>query len=303
MSYSSALTTATFNMLAEHLLRADGQEDICFALWYPSSGINRTTALVAEPILPEQGERRVHGNASFEPRYLDRAIDLALARGAGVALLHSHLGPGWQGMSSDDVAAEQGNAAQVYAATGLPLVGLTIGTDGALSARFWCRVGARDYRREWCESVRVTGEQFRITFDERQRPAPTASAAQQRTVSAWGVEVQATLARLRVGVVGAGSVGSIVLEELARIGIANLRPIDFDAVEEHNLDRLLHARPEHVGQAKALVLGKALEKSATATSPRSSRLSGAFAHSLASPLHSTATSCSAASTGRGRARS
>lgn len=267
MSYSAALTTETLNVLADHLLRPDGQEDVCFALWYPSTGARRTTALVAEPILPRDGERHVHGNASFEPRFVDRAIEFALAKGAGVALLHSHLGPGWQGMSADDIAAEQGNAGQVLAATGLPLVGLTIGTDGALSARLWLRAGAHDYRREWCESVRVVGEQFQITFHEEQRPAPSAGESQQRTVSAWGLEMQSKLARLRIGIVGAGSVGSIVAEELARTGIANVRLIDFDAIEEHNLDRLLHASHEHIGQAKVTILAEALATSTTAAEP------------------------------------
>jgi molybdopterin-synthase adenylyltransferase len=267
VSYSAALTTATFNRLADHLLRSDLQEDVCFALWYPSSGGARTTALISEPILPNPGERHVHGNASFEAHYLDRAIDCALVKGAGIALLHSHPGPGWQGMSADDVAAEKGKAAQVYAATGLPLVGLTIGTDGALSARFWIRAGARQYRREWCETVRVTGEHFQITFDERQRPAPTAAHSQLRTVSAWGAEAHARVARLRIGVIGAGSVGSIVAEALARTGITNIRLIDFDTVEEHNLDRLLHANRKHIGEAKAAVVGEALERNSTSNTP------------------------------------
>ena len=223
--------------------------------------------MIAEPILPCDGERNVHSNASFEPHFLDRAIELALAKGAGVALLHSHLGPGWQAMSADDIAAEQGNAGQVLAATGLPLVGLTIGTDGALSARFWIRARAREYRREWCETVRVVGQQFQITFDDEQRPAPRVEESQRRTVSAWGPEMQAKFARLRIGVVGAGSVGSVVAEELARTGIANVRLIDFDGIEEHNLDRLLHAGRENIGQAKVAVLAEALAKSTTAAEP------------------------------------
>lgn len=267
MRYSAALTTETFNLLAAHLLRPDRQEDLCFALWYASTGARRTTALIAEPILPRDGERHVHGNASFEPQFLDRAIELALAKGAGVAMLHSHLGPGWQGMSAHDIEAEQGNAGQVLAATGLPLVGLTIGTDGALSARFWIRAEARDYRREWCESVRVVGEQFLITFHEEQRPAPSAGVSQRRTVSAWGPAMQAKLARLRIGIVGAGSVGSIVAEELVRTGIANVRLIDFDAIEEHNLDRLLPASREHIGRAKVTILADALATSTTAAEP------------------------------------
>lgn len=264
MTYSSALTTETFNALAAHLLRVDGQEDLCFALWYPSTGAGRTSALIAEPIPPFDGERRVHGNASFLPHYLDRALELALENSAGLALLHSHLGPGWQGMSSDDIEAEQGNAAQVLAATGLPFVGLTIGTDGALSARFWIRTGARNYRREWCESVRVVGDRLQITFDEQQQPAPKASISQLRTVTAWGPDVQARLARLRVGIVGAGSVGFLVAEALARTGIAHIRLIDFDTIEEHNLDRLLHAGADDIGKAKVRDLAAALERSATA---------------------------------------
>lgn len=267
MIYSAALTTETFGTLAGHLLRNDRQEDICFALWYPSSGAARYTALVAEPILPFDGEREVHWNASFLPHYLDRALDLALANNAGLALLHSHLGPGWQAMSKDDVTAEHGNAAQVLAATGFPLVGLTIGTDSALSGRFWVRTVPRTYVRKWCESVRVVGERFQITFDDQQRPPAAASNSQLRTVTAWGPEIQARLARLRVGVVGAGSVGSIVAEALARTGIATIHLIDFDSVEEHNLDRLLHAGAEDVGEAKVHVLSAALEKSATAAEP------------------------------------
>lgn len=267
MRYSAALTTETFNTLAAHLLRNDGQEDLCFALWYPSTGAERQTALIAEPILSQEGERRVHGNASFLPHYLDRALGLALENGAGLALLHSHLGPGWQGMSPDDVIAEQGNAGQVLAATGLPLVGLTIGTDDALSARFWIRAGARNYVREWCESVRVVGEQFQITFDERQRPAPKTTGSQIRTVSAWGPEIQARLARIRVGIIGAGSVGSMVAENLARTGIQSIRVIDFDSVEEHNLDRLVHARRVNIGEAKSSVLAAGLRETATAEAP------------------------------------
>ena len=223
--------------------------------------------MIAEPILPCDGERNVHSNASFEPHFLDRAIELALAKGAGVALLHSHLGPGWQAMSADDIAAEQGNAGQVLAATGLPLVGLTIGTDGALSARFWIRARAREYRREWCETVRVVGQQFQITFDDEQRPAPRVEESQRRTVSAWGPEMQAKFARLRIGIVGAGSVGNLVGEALARMGIRRvLDPVDFDVVESLNLDRLLHAtRPDaQLGRPKAEVLARGMRGSATA---------------------------------------
>ncbi len=267
MTRSAALTSDTFDQLAAHLIRRDGQEDLCFALWRPSTGASRITAIISELILPLEGERHVHGNASFEPHYLDRALALALERRSGLAFLHSHPGPGWQGMSDDDISTEMTRAASTLAATGHPLVGLTIGNDGALSARFWERTAPRQYERHWCESVRVAGKKLGVTFDSAQRPAPRELPTQVRTVSAWGDDAQSIIARLRVGVVGAGSVGAVVAEGLARTGVQRIRLIDFDSIEEHNLDRLLHAHQTDVGKAKVAVLGARLKDSTTATDP------------------------------------
>ena len=109
--FSTAMTESTHDALAAHLLRVDHQEDVAFAVWYPSEGAERTTALIADVILPADGDRLVHGNASFLPPYVERALAAAMAAGGGLAFLHSHGGPGWQGMSEDDVAAEQSLAA------------------------------------------------------------------------------------------------------------------------------------------------------------------------------------------------
>jgi hypothetical protein len=270
--YAAALTTETDRELARHLTRADQQEDLCFALWRPSRGAARVTALVQEPILPGAGDRRVHGNASFEAAFYERAVALALERGAGLAFLHSHPGGrGWQDMSHDDVAAESGKAAQTLAATGLPLVGLTLATgDGGWSARLWEKTAPRTYLRRDCESVRVVGERLAITYDDRQRPRPSFRPELARTVSAWGEETQARLARLRVGIVGAGSVGALVAEALARTGIEHIRLIDFDSVERVNRDRLLYTsgRDVALGRAKVESLARALRRSATAAHPR-----------------------------------
>lgn len=79
---------------AQHLRHEDRQEDLCFALWRPSRGRRRLTALVFELLLPTDAERSVHGNASFEPQYFTRAVATAAEKGAGLLLMHSHLGPG-----------------------------------------------------------------------------------------------------------------------------------------------------------------------------------------------------------------
>ncbi len=262
---SAAMSGGVDAAARAHLLCPDGQEDLCFALWYPSRGASRTTALIERLILPRDNERNVHGNVSFEPAFLERALGEAAAAGAGLALLHSHpLGRGWQLMSRDDVVAEQGNSGAVLGATGLPFVGLTMAGDGAWSARFWERTGPRTYARQWCGTVRVVGESLAINYMDEIVPPPRPTRAQIRTVSAWGEKCQADLARLRVGVVGAGSVGGFIAEALARTGTQNVVPIDFDRVEEHNLDRLNYATKAEIGQLKVETLAEYLKDRATA---------------------------------------
>ena len=81
------------------------------------------------------------------------------------------------------------------------------------------------------------------SWNSQLRPAPRFRPEQDRTVSSWGPPLQADLARLYIGVIRVGSVGALVAEALARIGIEWITLLDFDTVEAVNLDRLLHASP------------------------------------------------------------
>jgi hypothetical protein len=267
-----AMTSELAGRLARHLDRPDGQEGLCFLLWQPSAGATRTTAVLTDAVWPQADEQLVHGNVSFTSAYFLRAAQQAAEAGAGLALVHSHPGGrGWQTLSSDDHAAEAGHAAQTAVLTGLPLVGLTLATrDGAYSARAWQRAGRRGYTPAWCESVRVIGDRIHVCWNDTLRPPPGFRPIQARTISAWGQAVQADLARLHVGVVGAGSVGALVAEALARVGVERITLLDFDTVELVNLDRLLHASPRdaRLGRAKIEVLARALRRSATATHPQ-----------------------------------
>ena len=271
MKYDAVLTEEIHrrarDFLLRHVARGHRQEDLCFALWRPSTGFRRISAVVFALVLPEDRERDLHLNASFAASYLSRALRGALDAKAGLAFLHSHLTPGWQEMSGPDIVAERDRISPPARAVGHPVVGLTLGTDGAWSARFWLREGGT-FRRQDCGKVRVAGGRLRITRHPRHFPKRAARRAQHRTVSTWGKTSQEDLASLRVGVVGVGSVGSLVAETLARIGVRRIALFDADRVETHNLDRLLHADPRDVGRYKVLAAAGRLRRSATAASFR-----------------------------------
>ena len=264
-AYSVAMTGEVASAASSHLLRADRQEDLCFALWQPSRGRTRTTALLSKLILPLEGDRNVHRNASFNPVYFERALSEAAAQGAGLALMHSHpRGRGWQRTSSPDVKAEQGHAGAAFGATRLPFIGLTIASDQAWSARFWLRTAPRTWTRHDCATVRVVGDGLRVTYMDGLAPIPVANEEQIRTVSAWGEEAQANLARLRIGLVGAGSVGGLIGDALARTGFEDVMLIDFDHIEKHNLDRLAYATRADIGSLKVEAQAEHLSARATA---------------------------------------
>ena len=151
MIYDVALTQDVNGDALDHLLQhfrnGSIQEDLCFALWLPSTGSTRQTAIIDQVIRPARAERLLHGGASFTPDFLARAVQVAISEGKGLAFMHSHPSDGWQDMSQADIVAESEDIAYPASATGLPLVGLTVGTDGYWSARFWHKHG-RDGRAE-----------------------------------------------------------------------------------------------------------------------------------------------------------
>ena len=268
MRFEAALTADASSVSSAHLLQHfrqnKSQEDLCFALWRPSSGNNRYTALINEVLLPEDGERILHGNASFQPNYLIRALKLAREKNAGVAFMHSHPGPGWQGMSGADIEAERDVLAYPAGSTGLPLVGLTIGSDGYWSSRFWARE-AHQMRRYWCDKTRVAGpNSYAIHSNDDSHPPPERRQILRRTFDTWGRESQNTISRLSIGIVGLGSVGCIVAEAIARIGVTQVTLIDPDHVEEHNLDRLLYATAKDIGKLKVELAATAMRLNSTA---------------------------------------
>lgn len=241
--YSVAIPEGLEYALREQFLKHGAQEDGGFGLWAPVYGKNRTTALVVEWVSPRDSDVEYHGNITLSSAYYERVRELARERGLGILIAHSHPGvEGWPVPSSADVRNELNHLARgVLDLTGLPLVGLILAGNGIWGARFYVEGPKGKLHRAEAISVRSVGRFLRANFNPATRPPPKPTLSQTRTRTFWGDVRQADLARLRVGIVGFGSVGSIVAEQLARIGVGELVVIEFDTVEEHNLDRLIHA--------------------------------------------------------------
>jgi molybdopterin/thiamine biosynthesis adenylyltransferase len=249
------------------LIRDDGNEDLTFALWNPSQGHNRYTALISEVIYPKDGDRQRHGNVSFNPQYIKRVCREASVKHCGISFIHSHPFPGWQEMSDDDIIAEKIKLSDtVEVLTGLPLIGMTVGSDGTWSGRIWhYKNYKKEFEIQWAETVRTVGKQLKISFNDNIIPKPNYSPLYKRTRAVWGQTNHENMAKMRVGIVGLGSVGSMVSENLARMGIEKFVLIDYDKVETHNLDRLVGATKKDIGTFKVQVAEKHIRNVKTAS--------------------------------------
>ena len=266
--FSVAMSDDINNVLLTHLSRKDGQEDLCFALYNPSSGQTRFTGIIEEVLLPLEEEREVHGNVSFLPSYYERVLFDAMKKKKGIALLHSHpLASTWQMMSDDDFEAENGISKSIFAATKLPLIGMTLSVQtGFWSGRVWHKTStSNNFQFKNCENIRVLGQKIKFHFCPKIKNSPEIPESLKRTLHSWGKDVQSDIARVRVGIVGLGSVGSLVLECLARTGFTEVKLFDFDHIKQHNLDRTLHAYQNDVDnkEPKVKIATQASIKSAT----------------------------------------
>lgn len=81
-----------------------------------------------------------------------------------------------------------------------------------------------------------------------------------RQVLAFGEEGQKRLAAMKIGVVGVGGTGSIMVEGLVRLGAKRLVLIDEDRLEDTNLNRWQGAHANDVGKLKVKVAKNRLKK-------------------------------------------
>lgn len=263
---SVALSADLHDALVAHLVRDDGQEEVCLATYASSTGARRTSRLIGRIERPGPGDREVHGNASFTGGYILRVAAEAAGRGEGIVMLHSHpRGRGWQRLSREDYEAELAFSTLALEVTGLPLVGMTLAGDGnSWSARTWLTK-----EPTWAESVRAVGESLTVAWNDDLRPPPRPSKTHARTIAAWGSVTQASLGRMRVLVVGVGSVGLDVAQRLAASGIQHLGVMDYDVVEPINLDRMIGAtrRDARRARPKAIVAARLMRAASTAAAP------------------------------------
>jgi hypothetical protein len=218
--------------LRSHLFPGDGRESAALLLCAPVRG-RRLKLLIRDMIaVPDSAcMRRTPDSIAWPGEYLEAAIDRAEPEGLAVIAAHSHPGGLFAFSSADDAsdrvvmpALANGTETECGSAIMIP--------SGALRARIYGGNGSPIP----LDLVMSVGDDLRFWWNERDAATGSSSrpAAFTSGMTSW-------LNRLSACVIGVSGTGSIVAEQLARLGFGEIIVIDFDKVEGRNLNRILNS--------------------------------------------------------------
>lgn len=250
---------------------ASPNEACCFMLTRPSRGQSRTTVLLGEPIWPHDGEvTATPESLDIKGDYISRALDASIDAGplVGLALIHTHPEHGSaRGVGRfsprDDWYEKRLFPTLTLDRSQALFASIVLGKGASVDARAWWKT--RALQTEPVSAIRLVSKTLRILETPHSawtdHPDPEVV---DRSTRMWGKEGRRRLQNLRIGVVGAGGTGSLVIAIAAMMGVGKLRVWDDDVVQKSNLNRLLGATREDVGKPKVEVLAVYARRIATA---------------------------------------
>jgi hypothetical protein len=257
--FTLRLTGAQHAALQSHLSPGDGNEAVAVALCGRRPGEDRhiftvrRTVMVPHARCPVRTPVRVTWPADVLPPLLQEAS----ARGMAVVKMHSHPGGLGSFSAADDQAdADLFSSIDSWVDDGLPHASAIMLPDGTMFGRVVLPGGV--FRA--LELIAVASDDLHFWRPWADR-GDDGDEALVRHRQLFGDGTLGRLRRLTVAVVGCSGTGSIVVEQLARLGVGRLMLVDPDRVERKNLNRILNATLEDAERRrfKVHVLKRAVE--------------------------------------------
>lgn len=236
--------------LQKHLFPGDGLE--AAALVYCTEVRDRRAKWVCRDILPVPYSScsRTCDGITWPGAYLELAIDEADKRGDIVIAIHSHPG-GYFAFSHTDDESDSVVMPALWHALGRACGSAIMTPDGAIRARVY----ADGHRQTPVDLALIAGPDIQLWWD-----VGHANDNGMYPPMAFGSGMTAWLGRMSACVVGVSGTGSIVAEQLARLGVGEIILIDFDKVETRNLNRIVNTSIEDYGRLKVDVIAESIRR-------------------------------------------
>jgi hypothetical protein len=255
MRYQLVIPSSMAQDLKSHLLGDRTREQMAIILCGLKRSGEYTCFLGRHLVLmpPEAFSHQSAGSLELAPAVQRYVLQLAAHECLSQVDWHTHPGDGPSvGFSGIDDRSERDLAVFLSKRIQGTLYASVVLNSRSMAARVWETKGGRPI------PVPIAAPDFEnpLSLPFSQEPSDESSfdmSRFDRQVRAFGVEFQRRLQALTVGIVGLGGLGSIIAEQLARLGIRNWVLVDPDQVEASNLNRLLGATARDVERERTKV--------------------------------------------------
>jgi tRNA A37 threonylcarbamoyladenosine dehydratase len=202
----------------------------------------RGTRLLAHRLfLARDGIDYVPGKRGYRMLTATFVMDCALAcaeLGMAYLAVHCHGGGDRVGFSPDDLAShDRGYPALLDILNGPPVGALVFATD-AVAGDIWFSGRSRLPLDE----LVVAGRPIRRMYEAPPPRPQHADERYDRQARLFGDRGQDLLGRQKIGVIGAGGAGSLIVEYLARLGVGRIVAVDPERIDPSNLSRVVGSK-------------------------------------------------------------
>lgn len=229
--------SALYEQLLAHLFPGDGDEHGAVITAGLAASTRGVRLLTRELWLAEDGVDYISGKRGYRrlsPEFVNRAIRHCRDEGLCYLAVHNHGGQNHVEFSDDDRRShKRGYPALLDIARGQP-VGALVLAHNALAGDIW----TPDRARRPIAETSVIGRRIERIYPTPAPLPPGADHTYDRQARLFGDRGQHLLGRLKVGVIGCGGVGMMLVMLLARVGVGELVVIDPERIDPTNLPRL-----------------------------------------------------------------
>jgi uncharacterized UPF0146 family protein len=193
--------------------------------------------------------RRTEVSIELSPNVVAAAMQRARIEGLSIIVTHSHPFAGCLSPSERDRAGENLLLPALRRRVpDVPHARLIVGPD-ALHAAMFDPNGDEVHL-----SAIEVGTDITVVSESRENRLSSAGGAElgvyDRQIRAFGDVGQGTLGAQRVAIVGLGGTGSVVIQQLAHLGVPEFLLVDPDVIERTNLNRVVGATRDDVDRPK-----------------------------------------------------
>lgn len=233
------LSEADWTTLHHHLFPGDHDEHGAALLCGVARSDRATRLLVRDVVVARDGIDFVPGTRGYRlltGEFVTRMIRRAKDEGLVYLAVHNHGGTTSVGFSDPDLASHERGYPTLLGLSKKP-VGALVLAEQAVAGDIWLSDG---HRVELTRTV-VLGSRLEVLTPQPDHREPVVTARYHRQSLLYGPAGQAIFAGSKVAIVGAGGVGMLLVQALARLGVGHLVVIDPERVDATNLPRLPEA--------------------------------------------------------------